>query len=222
MLRGSGGAAGREAADRHLKMAWVLDSPLGPTSPDAHGTSKVLEVLAGLPADLWSREQMVALLLGAGLPKHLVAWISTSLRPADGSGHLQLGFDVCCARELFASYCTEDLTSVLAEGEARVHCVRAERAAWDDAAWEAVVNSEGRASGSSRRVSSHILRGAGHWLHTDNPDGLIAILGPHFREASSESAGTDIDISLQKARHARGDRGRNPWPGPGGGGAALV
>lgn len=27
-------------------------------------------------------------------------------------------------------------------------------------------------------VSFHVLENAGHWLHTDNPNGLIAIMAP--------------------------------------------
>ena len=34
------------------------------------------------------------------------------------------------------------------------------------------------------RVSYHILEKAGHWLHTDNPSGLIAIMAPHLAEIS--------------------------------------
>lgn len=43
---------------------------------------------------------------------------------------------------------------------------------------------EAAAKKNPDRVSYHILENAGHWLHTDNPGGLIAIMAPYLAKIS--------------------------------------
>ena len=40
-----------------------------------------------------------------------------------------------------------------------------------------------RQSVSDGKVSTHVLRNSGHWVHTDNPKGLLEIVSSNFLSA---------------------------------------
>ena len=102
--------------------------------------------------------------------------MATNLKPVTkGSRELTWTFDIGGIVELYASYERCDLWPML-ETRAKncnLDFVRAERSAfvWRD--------------GDVRRIGDagagvHMLSDSSHWVHIDNPDGLLRILAPSF------------------------------------------
>jgi pimeloyl-ACP methyl ester carboxylesterase len=46
--------------------------------------------------------------------------------------------------------------------------------------WTPELRARARALPPSARVTYHELPNAGHWVHVDNPDGLLALLRQHL------------------------------------------
>ena len=160
-----------------LRQVWVLDAP-----PDArpgamegagHPIAQLLRVLESLPMPLERRGDVVPLLEGQGVPAALAGWMTTNLRRVAGS-HGQVGgyvwrFDLHGIREMLEDYVRRDAWSVVEnppEGVA-VHLVRGERSdRWSPEALSRLANTR----------HGHVLPDAGHWLHVDNPAGLLDLL----------------------------------------------
>lgn len=113
-----------------------------------------------------------------GFSTHIARWVTTNLRPvtagspADG---LRWTFDLTGIAEMYASYEATDMWPLLQappEG-LRLDFVRAEQSNFR---W-AGADEDGIAA-LGHRV--HLLRNAGHWVHSDNPSGLFDILAPSF------------------------------------------
>ncbi len=161
-----------------LQQCWVLD-----TTPDAAPQASALdsEVLAvvhaleDLPAPIPSREWLSETLVRLGFSGSLASWMTTNLKPV--AGGFDWRFDLSAVRELLRDYWGEDLLPFLRGAPMPVHLVRAGRSdRWTPAllaALEAV----------SPNVRVHVLENAGHWLHVDDPEGLIALLAEGFGAA---------------------------------------
>jgi esterase len=145
---------------------WVLDAtPSARESPDPDdGALQVLGILEQLPADYPDRPAFVAALTGRGLSRALADWLAMNLEPAGGAFHLRL--DLSAIRALLTDYYARDLWSALEDADlpGTAHVVVAGRSrALDEA-------------DRSRLAHPHIIPDAGHWLHHEAPDALIALL----------------------------------------------
>lgn len=49
---------------------------------------------------------------------------------------------------------------------------------------ESLVN-QGGGDGSEGKVSVHVLPNSGHWVHVDNPEGLLEIIAPKLASLTS-------------------------------------
>lgn len=169
-----GGKVAMVYAQRHgeqLDQTWILDS-----TPEKHRSSMsvvaVLEAMKRLPMPQPSRQAVVKGLLEQGLTLDLAQWLS-------GNAELQGGqfvwrFDFPGLEALLLSFYETELWSVLEEPpfHTQVHVVKAERSQ--------VLSEEGEARAHSAtangRTFLHILPDAGHWLHVDNPRGLLELM----------------------------------------------
>lgn len=94
----------------------------------------------------------------------MARWVTTNLRAVPGSSSLQWTFDLDGIAELYNSYERSSLWGLLEEPPQglAVDFVRAERSSFR---WEGDVADSIHQLG--HRV--HLLKDAGHWVHTDNP-----------------------------------------------------
>jgi pimeloyl-ACP methyl ester carboxylesterase len=164
---------------RHtLSAAWILDAPPGAGPPGggdpvSSEVGRVLDFVDRLPLPVARRSQVQAALLRQGLSRPVAGWMAGNLVP-DGRDGFRWHFDPSTIRHLLADYWRTDLWAVAAappEGTS-VHLVRAE----DSDRWTPDDVRRLSAIDSPPRVHAHTLPGAGHWLHIDNPDGLLALL----------------------------------------------
>lgn len=109
----------------------------------------------------------------AGFSTPIARWVTTNLRPAGSD--LRWGFDLEGISEMYASYestCMWDLLQQPPQG-LRLDFVRAEGSSFRwSAAEQALIQQHGH--------GVHALANSGHWVHSDNPDGLFDILAPSF------------------------------------------
>lgn len=154
---------------------FVLDAPPVPgqvEDRDDHEVARVLRALAALPQPLADRQDVVGLLTQRGFSAPLARWMTTNLgKAADG---WRWRFDLAAAERLIEDYFQLDYLELLSTPRAglSVHLVRAERSdRWPPALVAAL---EALPAGAPGQL--HLLPDAGHWLHADNPAGLLALL----------------------------------------------
>lgn len=159
---------------------WVLDCPPGPRTfggADPSEIARVLEAIRGVHVPIASRAALVDALRGVGLSDPLAKWMTTNLRPAPAPAAegFVWKFALDAIPEMLASFGAMDAWDVV-EAEAaqrgRVVMVRAGRSdRWsaDDVA--RLTRAAARGS-----VVEHVMQNAGHWLHTDDPATLLALL----------------------------------------------
>lgn len=175
-----GGKVVLSHSERHpegLGQVWVLDCPPGPGSAAEvagvdHEVVRVIEALRSVPLPLARREQVVQELLDRGLPHPMALWMTTNLKPVPGGYGFR--FDLDGAQRLIQSYFSWDGWPVALRQRVapRIEFVRAERSdRWDEATLSRL---SAVPPGVPTRL--HLLRDAGHWLHADNPAGLLAML----------------------------------------------
>ena len=172
-----GGKVALAYAARHgvdLDQVWVLDAVPGPLAgdPTDHEVARVIRAVRSIPLPIARREDVVARLLAAGFSDSLAGWMSTNL--ARGAGGLVWRFDLDGVVALLHDYAALDLWPVLEAPSAspELHLVRAARSD----RWTPDVLARLAALPANVRV--HVLADAGHWVHADNPDGLLATLAP--------------------------------------------
>jgi pimeloyl-ACP methyl ester carboxylesterase len=90
-------------------------------------------------------------------------------------------FDVDAIEELMADYFRVDLWGFLEQPRERpdLRLVVAEHSD----RWTPELRARARALPPSTRVSYHELPNSGHWVHVDNPEGILALLSEHLLRA---------------------------------------
>ncbi|CAI5474775.1 unnamed protein product [Closterium sp. Yama58-4] len=93
-------------------------------------------------------------------------------------------FDLDGIAQMYSSYETTNLWHLVEDVPEGVHInfLRAERSLhrWARDDIRRILGAEQEAMGHGAAVRMHVLEDAGHWVHTDNPDGLFQILAPSF------------------------------------------
>ena len=156
-------------ASKTPRQVWSLDSVPGRVSGDAHGVDEILKAIANLPRRIPSRRW-----LAEALPQFspgLVDWIGSNLKNIDSKGdELEFVFDIDVAHDLYKSYRETDSWDAFENTQtASMYVVKAANSTrWSN-------ESIDRLKSSSRSKFME-LANAGHWVHTDNPDGLLEML----------------------------------------------
>ncbi|KAK7378812.1 hypothetical protein VNO80_04260 [Phaseolus coccineus] len=164
------------------KQLWVLDSVPGEVNPGNRNDEvrDVLATLQSLPSQFPSRKWLVSHLMGLGYSKALSDWIGTNLKKV--GDHETWIFDLENAKEMFDSYCEKSYWNLLEKPPKGMEIVilRAEKSdRWDQDAIERIQKlASKQGSDSYGKVSFCILPNAGHWVHVDNPKGLLEIMAP--------------------------------------------
>lgn len=168
-----GGKVAVRYVQRHpdsLEQAWVLDSRLDADDPgEDNEVLNVIRALAQVPVPLADRQDVVTFLQERGFSEMLARWMTTNLeRTPDG---FDWAFDLPAVTELIDDYWQLDLWPVLRDPPCRIDIVRAGRSD----RWPPDVLRHYQVD-VHPRVRLHTLPDAGHWLHVDDPDGLVALL----------------------------------------------
>lgn len=159
---------------RNLDEVWIIDSPPGPRdNPQADDTTlRVLDRLRELPATFESRNQFVALVVDAGFPEPLARWLALNLVRRDD--HLLLRVDIQAIGALLDSHYQADLWPIVERRceSTSMSFVIGERSPVFVPDQRQRVYAMERAG----KLRSFTLPTSGHWVHADDPDGLLACL----------------------------------------------
>ncbi len=129
----------------------------------------VIDVVSSVAMPVRSRKELVEILLSRGLSLPLAQWMTTNL-----DEQLNWKFDLAAIGPMLLSFGALDLwPAMLAHRPGlAIHLARGGRSdRW-------TVNETARvvAAAAAGVVVDHVLEGAGHWVHTDDPEGLLAVL----------------------------------------------
>ncbi|KAK4345802.1 hypothetical protein RND71_035978 [Anisodus tanguticus] len=176
----SRGVYGQSA--RLPKQLWVLDSVPGTVNPQDSNreVEKVMETLQSLPSSIPSRKWLVDHMLELGFSKALSQWLGSNLEKSGDS--MAWTFNIEAACEMFNSYREKDYWPLLEHPPkgTEIAIVRAEKSdRWDPETVHKLENIASNRTGESEgKMSYHLLPNSGHWVHVDNPKGLLEIVTP--------------------------------------------
>ncbi|KAK2982786.1 hypothetical protein RJ640_006073 [Escallonia rubra] len=159
------------------KQLWVLDSVPGEVDPKNtdREVEKVLQTLQSIPSSVPSRRWLVDHMIERGFSKSLSEWIASNLKKS--REHLTWAFNLDGALQMFNSYRETDYWPLLEHTPKgmEIAIVRAENSdRWD----LDVIQRLERLGESEGKASVHVLPNSGHWVHVDNPKGLLEIVTP--------------------------------------------
>jgi pimeloyl-ACP methyl ester carboxylesterase len=155
---------------------FVVDSQPGarPDRRGSEGTMAVVRMLSELPDHFVSREAFMAHVHAAGYGDSMAKWLAMSLDRVDGG--FRFGLDVARIEALLDDYFARDLFPLLDPPVAGtdVHLIIAGRSS----VWSEDEREKARALAARHpdAVHVHVLERADHWVHVDDPEGLLAIL----------------------------------------------
>lgn len=159
-----------------LAHAFIIDSMPGARS-DARGSEqvvKLLDLLEHLPPTFASREDFIARVEAAGFSREIALWQAMNLK-REGEVYT-LRVDLPAIRALLDDYFAQDFWPVIEapRSATQVHLIIGGRST--------VFNAEDReraariAAASGGRVTYDVFPNAGHWVHVDEPEGLLNLV----------------------------------------------
>jgi pimeloyl-ACP methyl ester carboxylesterase len=172
--------ASRAPSAAPLRQTWVLDATPsarpGAWETGENDVRQVWETMRALRTRWPRRDDFVAAVEARGHPRALAHWLAMNLAP-DGDG-VRLRLDLDAVRALLLDYYARDLWPAVEDpalpGE--VHVVVAGRSTALSSADRARLAAEPPA----RRITVHVVAGAGHWLHVDAPEAVVDLLAAHL------------------------------------------
>jgi len=161
-----------------IERLWVLDSPLGMRAKldeaGARTMRPLLEAMRSVPVPSSDRDAVVADLIARGLSKCVANWLTTNLRHDPAQGGYAWRVELGAIERLLVDYFAFDGWAALSAlpSKVDVHLVRGARSdRWADEEWRRV-----ETAAAQGRLRAHVLKNAGHWLHVDEPSGLLELL----------------------------------------------
>jgi pimeloyl-ACP methyl ester carboxylesterase len=156
---------------------WTLDSfpfSFDETSKrNALGVLKVLETIEGIVQPLETREELYEILDSHGFEKNIQQWLGSNLIGDRDSGYVW-NFHIPGVFNLYRDYSKTDYSDLLHDtGKHSIGVVRALLSrGWDQ---ESIEKLE-KVSQADNSTAVYELDNAGHWLHAQNPKGLVDLM----------------------------------------------
>ncbi|CAH0480515.1 unnamed protein product [Peronospora belbahrii] len=171
--------------DRSLpSQVWLLDSLPGTGETDyasrdlTSSIETILPVVKKIPLPIASKAQLVKDLQSYGVALGEAQWLTTNLRMSSRSPELyEWKMDVDVVEQLFRSFLATDLWPVVetpprTKGkDVELHFVHASK----NNMWTPELLDRLDAQ-QENKVYHHVLEKSGHWVHIDNPVGLMKII----------------------------------------------
>lgn len=161
---------------------WVLDSVPGKVDPEKSDgeVEQVLQTLQCLPSSIPSRKWLVDQMMKHGFSKALSEWIGSNLKR---SGDQETwAFNLEGAIQMFNSYRETDYWPLLDKPPKgmEIAIVQAENSdRWTQDTIQRIQRlAAKRVDEPDGKVSYYVLSRSGHWVHVDNPKGLLQIVTP--------------------------------------------
>ncbi len=179
-----GGKVAMALAQQHLpalKYLAVLDTlPHLRADQDASASSarQMVAILQTVPQPLAARTDVIAHLRHAGCSEQVCQWMTTNLEP--GTDGYRWKFDLAGVDAMLNSYFATDSWPLLRDPPAAL-TIDVVRAGQSPLWTSEVLASFARLPPA---VRLHVLPNAGHWLHVDDLDGVVAIVGHGLRQVS--------------------------------------
>lgn len=159
---------------RHLTaLAWILDAMPGIRlgGRGSEGTLQIFDSLEQVGRIFSSRQQFVDRMVALGQNEGVALWLAMNLEYQGREMHLSL--DLPSLRAMLNDYFTRDLWPIVEAPPAglSLHLVIGGRSQVFDPAERLRAEQIAARSGGSMQV--HVLPHAGHWVHVDDPNGLL-------------------------------------------------
>ncbi|MEJ7734515.1 MAG: alpha/beta hydrolase [Polyangiaceae bacterium] len=155
-----------------LQHTFVLDSAPG-VDGGSGGSGKVLDMLEGIAQPVASREAFVAEVTEHGFSREVADWLAMSVRRS-GDG-LRLRIDLAAARGMMEDYFARDLWRVV-EGAVGTDTLDVVVGGRSDVLRPADRARLREIAARNPAVRVTVLENAGHWVHAEDPEGLLAVL----------------------------------------------
>jgi len=162
-------------APANLTSVWSLDSPPGLWRRETAG-DEIARVFAAIRSLAMPAENRVAVsehFVAQGFGRGVAGWMTTNVhRTAQG---VEWRFDLPVLESLISDYANLDVWDVIERPPTGV--VPHVLVAGKGARWSSVAQRRLASAGQARQ---HHLAESGHWVHVDDPDGLMDALGETF------------------------------------------
>lgn len=177
----------RQRPELHTPEAhvFVLDSTPGVRfdARGSEGTVAVLDVLEALPPTLPDRGAFVDFLAARGLERPIIEWLAMNVvrvatAPGEPDGGVRFSLEMPTIRRLIEDYFHRDTWGVVEAPPGGAHITfiaggRSDVLSPDDLAR---IERLAATPPTAGLVKLRTLATAGHWVHVDDPDGLVAAL----------------------------------------------
>lgn len=173
-----GGKVALEAARlgglKSLDHVFSIDSVPSAREPLRSGDSAlaIIDTIESLPPTFATKTDFIRAVMAAGQTRTLAEWLAGSVERADD--HVRFGLNPSEIRMLLLDYFARDLWPVVEHppGRLRIHLLIAEGS---DSYSAADCERALRVAQLNPQITADILPG-GHWLHVDNPEGVLSKL----------------------------------------------
>jgi pimeloyl-ACP methyl ester carboxylesterase len=183
MIEVPGHSLAGDEAHETLTQIWTLDSDPGAQEPNHdHQVLRVFGTLRDLPGPFSSRNDALTRLQARGLSSGLCHWLVTSLKRSEqDAGELVWRFDLDGIDALLTDYFSLDLWPFLESIQGRTDGPRFDLLVAENSdRWNGDMRRRAERLHLGQNIRLHVLPDSGHWVHVDNPDGLLQVLGQNL------------------------------------------